>query len=246
VLLHDTIPLEHPEFCRADTIKSFADKIASVSHHADLVIHTAESTRQLTEAHLARHGRVPEGLVARLGVTLAPPLLLPFIPKSPYFVSLGTIEPRKNHALLLQVWSQLPTPVPELYIVGARGWADADLLARLDALPQEGPIKMITGLGDGEVRTLLQGARALLFPSFAEGFGIPALEAAALGTSVVLSDLPVFKELLSHSAVYLAPEASYSWLETIARLTAQEQTLGPVVTPPTWEDHFNQVFTLLS
>lgn len=246
VLIHDTIPLDHPEFCRADTIKGFTRKIAAVSQHADLVIHTTQDARQRTEAHFARLGRVPAGLVAHLGVTLAPASPLSFAPKPPYFVSLGTIEPRKNHALLLHVWSQLPEPVPELYIVGARGWADAELLARLDALPAAGPIKVMTGLGDGEVTTLLLGARALLFPSFAEGFGIPALEAAALGTPVVLSDLPVFKELLSHSAVYLAPEASYSWLETIARLTAQDQKHRPVVTPPAWADHFNQVFTLLS
>lgn len=246
VLVHDTIPLDHPEFCRAGTAKTFERKMRAVSRAADVVIYTTQDARQKAEAHFQSFGRVPKALVANLGVTLASPGPLRFTPRQPYFVCLGTIEPRKNHALLLDLWEKLPEPVPELYIVGGRGWASEALFSRLDALPADSPVKVISGLGDAEVVTLLQGARALLFPSFAEGFGIPAIEAAALGTPLILSNLAVFKELLPHSAVYLEPEDSYSWLETIARRVVQVQEDRNCFVAPSWAEHFNKILTALA
>ncbi|MGV8950394.1 MAG: glycosyltransferase [Cypionkella sp.] len=246
VLVHDTIPLDHPEFCRAGMFDGFRRKMQVVSAQADLVVYTTKDARQKAEAHFASFGRVPRGVVASLGVPVAEPLPLSFTPKSPYFVCIGTIEPRKNHGLLLDVWAQLPKPAPTLYIVGGRGWASEDLLARLDALPSDGPVKIITGLGDGGVTTLLQGARALLFPSLAEGFGIPAIEAASLGIPLVVSNLAVFKEILPHSTVYLEPKDSYPWLETIARLAVQSVEDRVEIAAPSWAEHFNKVFTVLS
>ena len=77
VMLHDVIPLDHPEFARPDTVVAFSRRLAAVSAHADLVIHTAQATRAATEAQLARAGRVPEGLTAPLGVEMPRPGPLP-------------------------------------------------------------------------------------------------------------------------------------------------------------------------
>jgi glycosyltransferase involved in cell wall biosynthesis len=246
ILVHDTIPLDHPELCRSDTLAGFAQKMRSVARYADLVIFSTHDARKKAEAHFLRFGRAPKAVVAKLGVTLAEPTPLSFTPQPPYFVCLGTIEPRKNHATLLDVWQRLGTAAPLLYIVGARGWASDALFTRLDAAEAEGRVKILSGLTDGQVTTLLQSAQGLLFPSLAEGFGIPAIEAASLGTPVILSNLPVFKEILPHSAVYLEPEDSYSWLETIARLAAQKKNDTIAMTPPSWGEHFNEVFTALS
>lgn len=246
ILVHDTIPLDHPELCRRDTLASFAQKMRNVARYADLVIFSTHDARTKAEAHFQRFGRAPKAVVAKLGVTLAEPTPLSFTPQPPYFVCLGTIEPRKNHATLLDVWQRLGTAAPLLYIVGARGWASDALFTRLDAAEAEGRVKILSGLTDGQVTTLLQSAQGLLFPSLAEGFGIPAIEAASLGTPVILSNLPVFKEILPHSAVYLEPEDSYSWLETIARLAAQKKNDTIAMTPPSWGEHFNEVFTALS
>ena len=247
VLVHDTIPLDHPEFARADMIAPFRRKMEAVAQQADLVIHTSHAARAKTEAQFAKMGRVPEAVVANLGVTVAAPAALAFAPQPPYFVILGTIEPRKNHALLLDVWEKLPDP-PRLYIVGGRGWSNAAVTARLDALPPGSAVRELTGLPDGAVASLLQGAQALLFPSHAEGFGLPALEAAAQGTPVIAADLPVFRELLGEFAVYLDVTDSYSWLETISRMAKTELTgaerAGRIrKIPPNWADHFKNVLT---
>ncbi|MEO5614171.1 MAG: glycosyltransferase family 1 protein [Cypionkella sp.] len=241
VLVHDTIPLDHPEFARPDTVEPFRRKMQVVATHADLVIHTTEATRALTEAQLARFGRVPDGITANLGVPVAQPIAID-APKQPYFVTLGTIEPRKNHALLLNLWAQMPDP-PGLLILGGRGWSNAKVFSLLDALPPDSPVQERTGLTDGQIAFLLQGAQALLFPSYAEGFGIPALEAASLGTPVVTSDLAVFQELLGEFAVYLDVTDSYSWMETICQLSNASRIKRKAMTPPTWAEHFKLVLS---
>lgn len=250
VLIHDTIPLDHPQFARPGTVEPFRARLAAVSVHASRIIHLTEATRRLTEAQMARMGRVPPGVVAPIGVELATPdpcLLPPELDLAAlYFVTLGTIEPRKNHALLLDVWARLPSPAPRLYIVGNRGWADAALLARLDALPDQGPVRVLHDLPDGAVAALVGRARALLAPSLAEGFGLPPVEAASLGTPVIAADLAVTRELIGNMAVYLPASDIYSWVETIVRQAALPQIDGEktVWHAPTWDAHFKTVLSL--
>ena len=249
VMIHDCIPLDHPDYCRADAPAAFAAKLAAVAAHADRVIHLSKATQAGTEAHLARLGRVPPGIVAPLGISVAAPDPMALPPgldlTAPYFVALGTIEPRKNHALLLDVWERLAargTP-PHLFILGGRGWAGPDLLARLDARPIA--VTELPGLPDAAVAALIKDARALLFPSHAEGFGLPPMEAAALGTPVICSDLPVIREILNDYPVYLNPTDIYSWVETIMTKVGQIPQKAPNAQPvlPEWQHHFRSVLS---
>ncbi len=248
VLVHDTIPLDHPEFARPGTVKPFRARLAAVSAHATRVIHLSHAARALTEAHFARLGRVPPALVAGNGIDLPnpdPAALPPDLDlRPPFFITLGTIEPRKNHAFLLDLWERLPPPVPRLFIIGNRGWADAALLARLDALPRDGPVRVLQGLSDGAVAWLLAQAAALLAPSLAEGFGLPPVEAANLGTAVIATDLAVTREILGNKAVYLPASDIYSWMETIGRqVTTPHIRSAEAISwnTPNWDDHFKTV-----
>ena len=184
VLLHDVIPLDHPGLTRGGIPEVFARKLAAVAVGADLVIHTTAAGRRRDEAQLVRFGRVPPGRVARLGVPVPVPVPAE-VPagldlSTPYCVVLGTIEPRKNHALLLDIWEKLPPEAGlRLLVLGGRGWRNEAVFRRLDALAPGGRVVERAGLSDGAVAAVLAGARALLFPTFAEGTGLPALEAAA-------------------------------------------------------------------
>lgn len=258
VLVHDTIPLDHPETQRPGTARAFARFLARTARNADLVIATAEATRADIAGHMAAAGRVPPMVVAPLGV-IPPrpdPAALPdgLPPATPYFVALGTIEPRKNHALLLDVWESLArdgtTPLPALVLCGARGWRNEAFLSRLDASPLRGTaILEAPGLPDGAVGALLQGAEALLFPSLAEGYGLPPMEAAALGVPVICADLPVLRELMGDIPVYLSATESYPWSKKITALVAS-RAMRPdgngqsrAFAPPGWQAHFNTVLS---
>jgi glycosyltransferase involved in cell wall biosynthesis len=249
-MIHDTIPLDHPEFCRAGLSEVFARKLAAVAMAADLVVHPARATQARTEAHFAQLGRLPAGILAPLGVSVAPamaPGLVAALP--PYFVALGTVEPRKNIGLLVRVWQELQKaggPVPHLYIIGNRGWADAALYHDLDRLVASGDASLLHTLADGAVTALLQGACALLFPSLAEGYGLPPLEAAAIGVPVLAGNLPVVAETLGDYPVYLDTSDVYAWLEAINHQmrepTPQRDAPGQRFVPPSWADHFETVF----
>jgi len=253
-LVHDTIPLDHPEFTRPDTIASFDKKMAAIAAHADTVIHTAQTTRAATERHFARHGRIPPGLVAPLGITALKPSAVPPRPH-PYFVTLGTIEPRKNHAFLLDIWEAmhrtLPLQnIPHLLILGRRGWSNEPVFDRLNTLPfRNQTLFELPNLPDDTVANLLAHARGLLFPSHVEGYGLPPLEAASLGTAVIVPPLAIYHETLGNYPVYATLNDSYSWMETIIRLADDQKEQGQagqvqksasenMVKIPQWDTHF--------
>ncbi|WP_071674274.1 glycosyltransferase family 4 protein [Nioella nitratireducens] len=250
VLIHDLIPLDHPEFSRAHIPDHFRAMLGATRDHADLVIcNSADTERRLADwmardkAMVAAHLGLPE-LVEKQ------PLDRPIETNAPRFVVLGTIEPRKNHAVLLDAWTQLPQDaLPHLHIVGQRGWATQDLLDRLDAHPlRDVAIFEHNDLSDGQVRTLLEGAHGLLFPTLAEGFGYPPLEAARLGTLPICSDLPVLRETLGDCGVYLEPLDAYSWAQTIKKRSEGSlvDTAGPAFDGPTWQAHFEAVSRALA
>lgn len=246
VLIHDTIPLDHPEYCRPDQIAPFARKIAATARYADWVIHVSQDARTKTEAHFARLGRIPQGVTAHLGVTLATLRAMP--QTAPYFVALGTIEPRKNHALLFDIWEK-HGDLPPLHVIGAKGWAAPELFAQMDRLIACNLVVHHPNLDDAGAVGLLSGAKALLFPSLAEGYGLPPVEAASLGVPVIANDLPVLREVLGEGfgdlAVYLDVTDSYSWLETIRFFSHNNTATQKKIRPPNWSQHFKTVLTTL-
>jgi glycosyltransferase involved in cell wall biosynthesis len=248
VLIHDTIPLDHPEWQREGSVESFAAKIARTSRLADLVICASQVVRQDVERHMAAIGRVPKIIVASLGLTRAVPdeaalaaALPPGVDLSrPYFVTLGTIEPRKNHALLLDVWDELAPGTATLFVCGRRGWRNEAVFARLDSRPA-GVIEC-PDVSDGAVMALLLNARALLFPSFAEGFGLPLIEAAAAGVPVLCGDLAINREVLGPTGIYLEVTDRYAWADKVGEAVNDRPSV-PVFTPPEWDAHFNIVLS---
>jgi glycosyltransferase involved in cell wall biosynthesis len=177
----------------------------------------------------------------------------------PYFVVLGTIEPRKNHLLLLNVWRRLaqtlgPEATPRLVLIGRRGWENENILDLLDRCPVlKGVVVEHNRLPDPEVRTLIAGARALLMPSFAEGFGLPVVEALALGAPVIASDLPALRETGGDAPDYLDPLDGPAWARAILDYAAprslrRQAQLARLSNwrAPTWEDHVGGVLDFLA
>lgn len=243
VLVHDTIPLDYPHYQRPETLKKFKNFLSLVTQNADLVICNSHATLSDCQRHMEAFGRIPDGLVAPLGIERTRPARAVDAPQQRYFVTVGTIEPRKNHALLLDIWDGFAAEgrtAPHLVICGARGWNNDAVFARLDA--GNPLVDERAGLSDAEIAALLITSRGLLFPSFAEGYGLPPAEAAALGVPVVASDLAVYREILDDIPIYLSPSDVYSWRKKIEQLNEQRPSTNPFA-PPSWTSHFNTVLS---
>ena len=138
----------------------------------------------------------------------------------PYFIVCGTIRPRKNHALLLEVWRRLAAAMgedaPRLVIAGRRAGSAREIGAALDA---PGPLRRLVleapQLTTAALALLMQG-EALLSPSFAEGYGLPVAEALACGTPAVAADNPVYRALWSGRAQLLPPDDVEAWAAAVA------------------------------
>ena len=247
VMIHDTIPLDLPNMQRAGTVEQFAIKLERVARHADLVICPSQVSRADVLRHFGPNAR-PKVLAVHLGHTPVKPdpedLPTGLDLQTPYFVALGTIEPRKNHALLLDAWDAMGLQRPNLYICGSRGWRNDAVFARLDK-GINGVVEL-PGLSDAGVAALLQGAQALVFPSLSEGFGLPLIEAAALGVPVICGDLAICHEVLGEHAVYLPPTDCYQWANTIEAMALRPRAsiAGPAFDPPVWDDHFKAVLSV--
>jgi glycosyltransferase involved in cell wall biosynthesis len=255
-LIHDLIPLTHPEYTRAPQVGRHAARIATTAALADGIIVNSAATESVLLDHLAPHGRVPPITVAPLGTRMIRTPTTP-LPTEPYFVCLGTVEPRKNHQLLLHLWRDLAMEGrngPRLLLCGRRGWENEnvlDLLERCEAL--RGLVLELGNLPDSRVTELLAGARALLFPSFAEGYGLPVAEALSLGVPVLCSDLAALREVGGDVPEYLDPIDGPGWRRAILdyakpdsqRRAAQLDRLRDWRTPG-WDAHFAAVDGMLA
>jgi glycosyltransferase involved in cell wall biosynthesis len=255
-LIHDLIPLQHPEFARAGVAETHRRRIATTAALADAIVVNSSATGAELTPWLAGRSTPPAVAVAPLGVS-PPQVQAPPVALRPYFVALGTIEPRKNHLLLLNLWrhfaATLGAAAPRLVVVGRRGWENEnvlDMLERCSAI--DGLVRETGALPDREVATLLRGARALLFPSFAEGFGLPLAEALALGVPAIASDLVALREVGGNVPDYLDPLDGPAWRAGIldyarADSGARRAQLGRLGAwkPPAWSDHFAAVDRLL-
>jgi glycosyltransferase involved in cell wall biosynthesis len=272
--VHDLIPLSYPQFCRDGEGLRHEQRIRYMLQGEALVANSAATLNALKQ-HAEKHTSiVPSSTVAFLapyhfqarddvqsGIPDQPLAVAQSIHNSrphPYFVILGTIEPRKNHALLLKVWeallAQFPEDVvPDLVVIGQSGWHSEDIELQLrDTATYKGRVHWMQKCSDSEMQVLISRARALLFPSFVEGFGMPMVEALTVGTPVIASDLPVYKEFAYEVPEYLQPDDVASWIKFIMAYAQDGNSLREAQchrikawVAPTWQAHFNKVNALL-
>lgn len=257
--VHDLIPITHPEYCRPGETLAHTQRMRLVLQTGAGVVANSQATLGSLAAFARQQALpMPPATVALLAPAALPAPALPTRPlASPYFVVLGTIEPRKNHVLLLTLWRELVArwgaDAPHLVVIGQRGWEcenAVDLLERCEAL--RGHVHEVPHCPDAELSRYLRHAQALLFPSFCEGYGMPLAEALQAGTPVLASALGVFAEVAGEVPEYLSPLDGLGWLQAIEayatpnspRRQAQLHRLQSLALP-TWRDHFAQVQMLL-
>ncbi len=250
--LHDLIPLELPDLQRRGSVPKFDQKVATIARRSNLVITNSKLSEDAIKAEVKRRSERVPVTYAHLGIDVHDIALNGKTQVRPYFLTIGTIEPRKNQTLLLDIWEELErdlpeSEMPELHIIGQRGWVSEDVITRLDNLKSNPCIHQHENMNDAALWLLLANAHALLFPSIAEGFGLPSLEAAALGTPVICGDLAIHRELLGDFPVYVDLQDRYLWKKTIIEHAGTERSslrnacadLKPQI--PSWDAHFARV-----
>ena len=152
----------------------------------------------------------------------------------------GTIEPRKNHLLVLQAFSELWAKGfgGTLTIVGRRGWCDEHIVLAIKKNEEFG--RKLRWLKDANDDQLIESYKAndvLIAASHAEGFGLPIVEGLQHGCQILASDIPVFREVAGNSASvrYFLPESSQSLMDKI-QATAVVSSENEISDPPAWID----------
>lgn len=123
-----------------------------------------------------------------------------------YFLTVGRLEPRKNHANLLRAWARLAKPRPRLAIVGGRHFGYNGALDLIRTLQLEEDVVVLEDISDGQLPAIYRNAKAFIYCSWAEGFGMPVLEAMASGIPVISSATTALPEICGDAALLVSPE----------------------------------------
>lgn len=217
--IHDLVPLKLPHSVGTDkalfwkscqAIARRADHIATVSESARNDIITLLGVEPSRVTNTYQTVDIPDTLRNRAEDDAANELDANFdLPWQGYLLHFGATEPKKNLGRIVEAYLASGVRAP-LVIVGARGWMADDELAQLQQLRQTGVaaserIFLYEYMSYRMLMTLVQGARAVLFPSLYEGFGLPVLEAMALGVPVLTSTEGALPEIASDAAVVVDP-----------------------------------------
>lgn len=200
--VHDLFPLSHPEWFTRRGARLMVPALLRVRDRADAVVVPSRSVAESCIAHGFRRDRLhvvpwgsrPVAPPADGGDALRRRLGL----RGRYVLFVGTLEPRKGLPVLVDAMARLGRPDLTLVVVGPTGWGPEDL-ARTGAVP--GPVVRTGFLPEAELVALRAGAAVCCAPSWAEGFGLPALEALAAGAPLVTSAGTALEEVTGDAAV---------------------------------------------
>jgi alpha-1,2-rhamnosyltransferase len=231
-VIYDLIPLTHPQFCDAGLVKVFNHWFDWIARTADGYIAISSTIRD--QVRLEMEQRVGEQQVSErwfdyfhLGSELDladatsaidSKLLRVFTQPEPVFLMVSTIEPRKNHAYLLDAFERAwaAGSKARLCIVGKIGWKCEDLIERIKRHPQlNSRLFMFNNLSDHSLEHAYQNATALVFPSYVEGFGLPLVEAMQRGLPAMGSDIEVFREIGGEFMAYFNLEDPQSLADLV-------------------------------
>ncbi len=245
---YDALPLTHPELYPRGT-----DAGGEVSRYhrcvvaSDNVAFISQKTRETFESRIARR-KSANSIVARPGADSFP-RALEVTPEIPTFAVLGTVEPRKRHRLIVEAFERLWAAGRDyrLVVIGAPGWEEPAFLGRLRSLSRTSRIEWIEEAGDRIVAEVLARSTGVVFTPFAEGYGLPAMEALANGCPVIVNgDLPALDGLPADGQIRLetvTPEDVASAIETLADPSSGEsyRRAAKEIRLPTWREFASDV-----
>ncbi len=229
ITLHDLTHLHYPSTQPAARLREIERRLGHGVQQARLILTDSQFVADEAQRYFGlgpeRFVIAPLGAAARFhprsSESLQQALQPHGVQPQRYFLCVGTLEPRKNLSLALRAHAELPEALRQhfpLLVVGMAGWKGEQLADELHTALASGHVRLLGYLPDEQVAELMAGARALIFPSMYEGFGLPALEAMASGTPVVLTPRSAMPEVAGTAGNYIEPDDVYGLCEAMRRL----------------------------
>jgi glycosyltransferase involved in cell wall biosynthesis len=161
------------------------------------------------------------------------------IGQRPWLLHVGSCIARKRIDVLLDVLAAVRKSVPDIRLVKVGGvWSD-DQKRQIDQHRLQETITHVTGLSREELAVLYRRADAVLIPSEAEGFGLPVIEALACGGTVVISDIPVLREVGGPASIHCPVNNVEAWTETVTNILVGSAVLPVLATRLAWAEQFS-------
>lgn len=213
VTIHDTLVESHPEFFTKLFLLRTKPLMRRSARQSSMVFTVSEfSRRELIERYSVQSDRVvtihngvdcerfkteeqPDAMLKQYGLE-----------SGGYLLTVGRLEPRKNHVRLLQAYARLPQPRPKLVIIGQRHFGYARILETIDAEHLNREVEILEDIDDNMLPVFYRNALLFVYPSLAEGFGMPPLEAMASGVPVITSGNTALREVGGDAVVFVDPE----------------------------------------
>ena len=252
MLVHDLIPLLHPEFFETGRAPHFEKFMREALPMADVILTNSHATARdvvrWTTDHKLSLRTVPASIPIGTGFERgAPGALHDGLRPQEFVLFVSTIEVRKNHAQAFRVWlrllESLPVEkVPKLVFAGSRGWMVDDLFKAVESTDHlGGKLMVLSGLDDRVLSALYRDCLFTLFLSHREGWGLPVSDSLAFGKVCVCSEVSSIPEAGGQFCIYVDPDNTTGTYHTIRQLieapdvlAAREQWLRRTFEPVPW------------
>jgi len=230
-LIYDLIPISHPEYCDAGLVSAFSASLSELAMIADMFITISDHTRDTTKAFCATSTTrafpvetVPLAHTLSVGAVQNDewPVQLQRLQGREYVAYVSTIEGRKNHAYVVNVWRRLieeGRSVPDLVFIGRSGWRIEGLTNLLESTDfLNGRVHLAHGLSDTELSAVYSGSLFTVFSSFVEGWGLPVGESLIHGKVCAASATSSIPEVGGDFVDYFDPHNLEDGVRVIGRL----------------------------
>jgi alpha-1,3-rhamnosyl/mannosyltransferase len=230
--IHDLSIVRHPEWHPPARVKWFESNLPyalkQASHFFTVTEHAKREMIELLGVSAEHITCTYNGVRADLAPLLESeyvPVLRKLDLNPGYLLHVGTIEPRKNLLRLMQAYVDLPAGLREkhpLVMAGQWGWHFEEIADYYQKTAKDKGVRQLGFVADQDLPALYNGARALVFPTYYEGFGIPAVEMMGCGGAVLASTAAAVAEVVGRNACLIAPEDTEGWRDAMQRVVTDE------------------------
>lgn len=249
--IYDIIPITHPQFCGRDDVLGFVDYLGATLDYADKIVVNSEATKEAVDGICQKINHETKTIkVVSLGGDFTKKIydeesisdeVKKIVDNGKFVLMVGTIEPRKNHKLILDAYDLGLDDCMQVVFAGFVGQGMESLIERIDN-HKDNRIWHLGHASDADIDYLYRKCFALTYPSYIEGYGLPIIESFARGVMVIAADTPINMEIGGQRAVYFKQDSAEELKDTINGLLMDKDKQSELkklikeYEPPKWDD----------